>query len=116
MAGRPGTVKTSAAFLPILIAFYAALVVAASIAVNRWAALSLDPSHPRGVVTSVWRGGELVARAVSNDAAEHDPAIDDAVGMPDSELVVESILGEGPLLTHPPLALAISLVSGHDGV
>jgi hypothetical protein len=99
-----------------LIALYAALVVLLSVTMYRWVLLSLDPAHPRAVVASVWRGGELVARAVLPAATDRDPAIERALGTADGELVLESIVGEGPIFARPQLALAMSLVSGHDGV
>jgi hypothetical protein len=95
---------------------YLAIVIALSIGVHAWVALAPDPGHPRAIVASVWRAGELVARAMLPNQDAHDPAIDEAVGAPDSELVFESIVAEGPILGRPELALANSLVSGHDGV
>jgi hypothetical protein len=97
-------------------AFCSALVVLSSVALYRWARLSLDPAHPRAVVASVWRGGELVARALLPTGAGHDPSIDEALATAGGELVLESIVGEGPIVARPQVVFALSLVSGHDGV
>ncbi len=96
-------------------ALYVAIVATASLSVHAAVALAPDRAHPRAVVASVWRSGQLVARAVL-PAAQSDPGIDDAMTTPGSELVLESIVAEGPILARPETALALSLVSGHDGV
>jgi hypothetical protein len=99
----------------IAAASYFLLIVLLCIGVNRYVALAADPSHPRVVVASVWRGGELVVRRVMREG-ERDPAIDETTGSPGSELVMETIVAEGPVLARPGFALALSLVSGHDGL
>jgi hypothetical protein len=95
---------------------FAVAVGSAFLGLHARVALSLDPAHPRAVVASVWQGGQLVARALLHAAGDHDDAIDAALREPGSELVHESIVAEGPVLTSPDLAFAVSLVSGHDGV
>jgi hypothetical protein len=95
---------------------YVAVVGVVSTLVHASVALAPDPSHPRAIVASVWRQGQLVARAILSSAEDHDRGIDDAMAAPGSELVLESIVAEGRILARPETALAISLVSGHDGV
>jgi hypothetical protein len=102
---------------PVLVAAaYVFVVVASSIATRAWVELSLDPARPLEVVASIWRGGQLVARQVRPTAVLDDAAMEETLGAPGSELVLESIVAEGPILAHPELALAVSLVPGHDGV
>jgi hypothetical protein len=80
----------------------------------RWTT-SLHESFPREVVASVWRGGELVARAVYLEGQKHDARVDRALGE-GGELVLETVVGEAPILAWPDVALGISFVPGHDGV
>jgi hypothetical protein len=97
-------------------ALYIVVVTILSTAVHAAVALRPDPAHPRAVVASVWRNGQLVARAVLQKGQATDPIIDEAMAVPGSELVLESSVAEGPILSTPETALALSLVSGHDGV
>jgi hypothetical protein len=97
------------------LAAWALLTVVACGVVRRAFALDLDPAHPRAVVASVWRGGNLVARAVVSGVGEHTPTID-AAAQAGGTLVYEAIIGEGPVLAWPQGALALSFVSGHDGI
>jgi hypothetical protein len=96
--------------------FLVVSVALASAGLHARVALSPDPAHPRAVVASVWRSGAMVARAVLHAASETDDAILAGTREPGSELVMESIVAEGPILTRPEVAFAISLVPGHDGV
>ena len=60
-------------------------------------------------IVSVWKKGVVVRRSVSGDAA-----ILPLEGQ--EQRVVEKVIGEAPLLVHPDILLAISLVPGRDGV
>jgi hypothetical protein len=95
---------------------YVVLVAAVCASVHAAVALTPDPAHPRAVIASVWRKGQLVERAVLPAGHEKDPGIDDAMATPGSELVLESSVAEGPIVSKPLAALALSLVSGHDGI
>jgi hypothetical protein len=95
---------------------YLLSLVVVCVGVYDYVALRPDASHPRSAVVSVWRGGELVARAVVPDSSARDPTLDEAMSVAGSELVVETIVAEGPILARPDLALALSLVPGHDGL
>ncbi len=95
---------------------YAVVVVGASLGLRGWVALSPDPAHPRAVVASVWRAGQLVARSVLRSPGDLDETVDQAMAQPGSELVTESVVAEGPVLVRPEAAFALSFVSGHDGV
>jgi hypothetical protein len=95
------------------VAIYLAVLAVACIAVRR--ATSLHEPVTREVVASVWRKGELVERAVHFEGRPHEPRIDRALAE-GGELVLETIVGEAPILTWPDVALGISMVPGHDGL
>jgi hypothetical protein len=99
-----------------LLASFAGLVGLLSVATYGWVSLSLDPLHPRAVVESLWREGQLVARSILPTAAAKDSTLDEALGTSGGELVREAVVAEGPIPAYPDLALALSLVPGHDGV
>jgi hypothetical protein len=83
--------------------------------VRRTFALDLD--MPRVVVASVWSGGQLVGRAALAHEGDRDARLDEATAdHPDATLVYETIVGEGPVLTHPAPAFALSFVPGKDGM
>jgi hypothetical protein len=89
----------------------------ACFAVYRIFALDVDEARPLRVIASVWSGGELVARAVIATPADRDPGLEAAhAAHPGSTLVHESVVGEGPVLARPETALALSFVSGRDGI
>jgi hypothetical protein len=100
----------------LALASYFVIVALVSAGLRAWVMLHPDPAHPHEIIASVWRGGELVAREVLPSAPAHAETIDETLGAPGSELVLESVVAEGPLLARPDLALALSLVPGHDGV
>jgi hypothetical protein len=106
----------SAQSIARLLALYAVGLVVVSLCVHGSVALTPDPAHPRAVVASVWQNGALVARVVLPTGQEKHPSIDEAMASPGSELVLESSVAEGPIVTRSETALSISLVSGHDGV
>jgi hypothetical protein len=96
---------------------WAALTAIAGVAVHGAFALSIDEAHPRAIVASVWSSGELVARAQLSRAGERSDALTEALrAHPGATLVYESIVGDGPVLVQPEAALALSLVSGRDGL
>jgi hypothetical protein len=94
------TPRTLAAVLTV----YAAFLAVACVLVH--ASVRLHAPASEVTVTSVWKDGALVARAVTPDR------------LPTAEgtVVRETIVGEGSMLADPELAFAISLVPGRDGV
>jgi hypothetical protein len=102
------------ALLRVLVV-WAVVTAAACWTVHRAFALDVDEAHPLAVVTSVWRGGHRVARAVLAGSGGLDPTKDEA-GQPGSTHVLESVVAEGPLLVWPEIALSLSLVPGREGV
>jgi hypothetical protein len=93
-------------------AFFALLVIACGVV--HWVA-SLHAPSPREVVTSVWRAGELVARAVTHEGKPRDERVVQALAA-GGDLALETIVGEAPVLTWPDVALGLSLVPGKDGI
>jgi hypothetical protein len=88
----------------------------ACLAVSHSFALRTDAANAR-VVASVWNQGQMIARAVLANAAEHAPTLDSALAShPGATLVYESIVGEGPVVTRPMAALSLSFVPGRDGL
>jgi hypothetical protein len=83
--------------------------------VHRAFALEVDEARPLAVVASVWRGGHRVARAVLASSADVDSTMDEA-GEPGSTHVLESVVAEGPVVAWPPVALALSVVPGREGL
>jgi hypothetical protein len=83
--------------------------------VHRAFALEVDEAHPLAVVSSVWRGGHRVARAVLEGSSDFDPTADEAAE-PGSTHVLESVVAEGPVVVWPEIALALSLVPGREGL
>jgi hypothetical protein len=72
---------------------------------------------PHPVVASVWSAGSLVAQAVVAQVGDVPPTLESAIAShTGSSLVYERILAEGPVLTHPEAAFALSFVQGHDGL
>jgi hypothetical protein len=65
-------------------------------------------------VANVWRG-KLVERAVHLEGQGHGARIDTALAG-GGELVLETIVGESPIVAWFDLALGISFVPGRDGV
>jgi hypothetical protein len=93
------------------------VTLAACAAVHRVFALDVDASRPRAVIASVWSGGELVAQEVLAHAGDHAARLDAALGAhPGGTLVYESVVGEGPVITRPEAAFAMSFLTGRDGV
>jgi hypothetical protein len=69
------------------------------------------------VVASVWSGGELVGRAAVAHPGDPDPALDAALAAhPGATRVDERIVGDGPVVSWPRLALAMSIVPAHEGL
>jgi hypothetical protein len=106
---------SSRALAWILGAWLAATVLLCA-SVHHAVAVDLDAAHPRAVVGSVWREGKLVARAVLASDDARDPALDAAAALPGSTLVHEKVVGEGPVVRWPELALSLSFVPGLDGL
>jgi hypothetical protein len=77
--------------------------------------VSLHEPLRRDVVASVWRGGELVARAAYAEGQPRDAVIDRALAG-GGELALEVVVGQAPILLWPDLAFGISFVPGRDGV
>ncbi len=86
--------------------------------VHRTFALDIDERHPRAIIASVWVAGQVAARAVL--AAPDDPSPRLAAALaahPGSTLVYETVVAEGPVLSgRSEVALALSVVAGHDGL
>ncbi len=95
------------------VAIYLVLLVAACFGV-KWVTSLHEPAH-REVVASVWREGELVERAVYLEGQRHDARLDAALAG-GGELVLETVVGEAPILAWPDVALGISFVPGKDGL
>ena len=95
------------------LAGYFALLAVACIGV-KWV-ISLHTPDEREIVASVWKSGEVMERAVYFEGAPRDPRLDRALAE-GGELVLETIVGEAPILTSPELAFGVSLVPGRDGI
>jgi len=80
------------------------------------AVVSLHPATKGEIIASVWSGGELLERVVLADANARDARLDQALAATGSELVLETVVADGPILTWPDLAFGISLVPGRDGL
>jgi hypothetical protein len=110
----------SARSLGRLLTAWAVAMLVLCVAIERSVVLhGLDASSgpSREIVASVWSGGKLVERAILSDANASDPKLAEALARDRAaELVHEIIEDEGPILFHPELALAFSLVSGRDGL
>jgi hypothetical protein len=94
-------------------AVYLVLLAAGCVAFQ-WAISLHEPQH-RQVVASVWKEGELVERSVYLEGQRHEARIDHAL-QGGGELVLETIVGESPILVWPDLAFGLSFVPGRDGV
>ncbi len=68
------------------------------------------------VVASVWKRGELLARSTLSSGEDPDKALEQALAVPDATLVYETDVAEAPLTSFSDTVLALSFVSGHDGV
>jgi hypothetical protein len=90
-------------------------VVLAMACVGIHCVTSLDAPREREVVASVWRAGELVFRAIGKEGKPRDARLDQEVAA-GGELVLETIVGQAPILVQPALAFGVSLVPGKDGV
>lgn len=100
--------------LALFLASYVAILGVVCAAV-RWTTSLHPPVHPE-VLASVWKGGSLVVRVVLPNESARDPQIDDALREPGSELVLETVVAESPVVTSSPYLLGISLVTARDGV
>ncbi|HEY3821958.1 MAG TPA: hypothetical protein VGL81_32550 [Polyangiaceae bacterium] len=99
----------------LLVAWALATVLACVVA-HRAFALDLDEAHPREVVASVWREGHVVARALVARAGDREASLDAAAAEEGATLVYESVVGEGPVVAWPEVALSFSFVPGRDGL
>lgn len=100
----------SLAALRNLFAAYAAFVVALLFGVRAWASLAQVEPEQAAVIESAWRSGERVARRVRGGG--EPPALTEE---PDAVLVLERVVGRGPLPKRDPL-FGLALVAGKDGV
>ncbi len=99
-----------------LLAAYVVVLAIACAVVRSWVALRVDPGRRGEVVASVWRAGALVARSVVNDVGDRDAPLDAALAVSGSRLAYERVVADGPLLTRPEIAFAVSFVASVDGV
>jgi hypothetical protein len=90
------------------------VLLAAACGVVRWATSLHEPAN-REIVASVWRAGELVERVVYGEGQSNDARIDRALA-DGGELVLETIIGDAPILVWPDEVLGLSFVPGRDGV
>jgi len=89
----------------------------ACVVVHRAFSLDVNTANPRAVVASVWSSGQLVGQAVLGRWDDRDPRLDALLASrPDSKLVLEGVAAEGPVLTRPEAAFAMSFVPGRDGI
>jgi hypothetical protein len=96
------------------------------VAVHRAYGLDVDEAHPRAVVGSVWYDGKLLAREVIAAATDErilraapdgEAQLTSAMAAhPGATLVRENVVAEGAVATWSEAALALSFVSGHDGI
>jgi len=96
-----------------LVAYFLAVVVAVLI-IHR--ETSLHPLPQGEVIATVWKEGQAIERVVLADAQQRDARLDRAVSELGGELVLETVVADGPILQSPPIVLGISLVAGHDGL
>ncbi|HEY4013282.1 MAG TPA: hypothetical protein VGM06_08080 [Polyangiaceae bacterium] len=69
------------------------------------------------VVASVWSAGQLVAQAVVANVGDVPPTLEAALAShTGSSLAYERVVAEGPVLTKPEAAFALSFVQGRDGL
>jgi hypothetical protein len=68
------------------------------------------------VVTTVWKEGAVVFRAVQPNGGSRDARIDQALAETGGEVVSEAIVADSPILTWSALVFGMSLVAGKDGV
>src|SRR5271165_2346683 len=100
-----------------LLLAWAALTLLATLAVHRAFAMNIDEARPLAVVASVWAGGEVIERAVLAGPDDHDAELDAALAShPGATLVRESIVGDGPVVSWPQVALSMSVLPGRDGI
>ncbi|MDP9149423.1 MAG: hypothetical protein M3O36_05725, partial [Myxococcota bacterium] len=103
-----------------LLSAWAVVTVLACVFADRHVALDGGEGVPRRVVASVWSRGKLVAREVQRRSEDAAPRLEQALASRTSDgertLVHESIVAEGPVVTWPVEALALSLVAGRDGL
>jgi hypothetical protein len=71
---------------------------------------------PHGeVIASLWENGDLVERVIFTDAATEAAWL--GAGRPSHrQIVLETVIAQGPLLTRPEAAFSLSLVAPLDGV
>ncbi len=99
------------------LATWALLCAAACWAVHRTFSLGEVRAVPSVVVASLWEKGELVGRAVLARAGDPNATLDASLAAhPAATLVYESVVADGPVVTWPDAALALSFVAGRDGV
>ena len=100
-----------------LLLAWAALTLLATLAVHRAFAMNIDEGRPLAVVASVWAGGEVVERAVLAGPDDHDAELEAALASHrGATLVRESIVGDGPVVSWPQVALSMSVLPGRDGI
>ena len=101
------------ALVRLLGAFAVVLALSCFVVVR---AVALPEGVQNEAIVSVWAEGKLVARAVLRSSEEHDEATESVARAKGLPLIVETVVGEGPIVTSFPLALSFSLVPGRDGI
>ena len=106
---------TSRLLLRILGVYFAVLVLAC-VTVRSCVTLEIDPAKRGEVVATVWQRGVPIDRAVLASPTDHDAHLDQSLTKAGAQLVYETVVAEGPILTSTEVAFSISLVPARDGV
>ncbi len=96
-----------------LLASYAFVLALACFGIIDAFSLRDDPKGE--VIASVWDHGTLAERVVFTDAASQAAWLSGA-RPPQRQVVLETVIAQGPLLTRPELAFSLSLIAPVDGV
>ncbi len=78
--------------------------------------VALPPRAEAEALASVWHGGVLLDRAVLRSPSDHDARLEALAKANGDRVILETVVGEGPIAEHLPLGLSLSLVPGRDGV